>query len=224
MMVFPIGYRSCAKTVTEDWLDRWKNGRTGWHEANGNAGLKCHWPPNDCGNRVLVPLCGKTSDLLWLAERGHEVVGVELAEIAIREFFSDNNLAFQISHGDHLDRYRADDLPISIYCGDYFHFDSAPFDALYDRGALVALPPSMRPKYVAQTKQLLRRDAFRLIITLEYDQSIVQGPPFAVLPAEIVTYWDDLQRVDETDDIDTCPPKFRAAGLTAIQEVVWLSS
>lgn len=210
--------------MAEDWLDRWENGRTGWHENDGNAGLKLHWPAGVSGSRVLVPLCGKSPDLLWLVDRGHEVVGVELAEIAVREFFSDHDLTFQVLKGEHLDCYTADDLPISIYCGDYFRFDSPPFDALYDRGALVALPESLRPEYVERTRQLLRPGAVRLIITLEYDQSVVQGPPYSVLPAEIGAYWNDLSRVAEIDDIKTCPPKFRQAGLTEIQEVVWLAS
>ena len=210
--------------MAEDWIDRWENGRTGWHENDGNAGLKSHWPADVDAPRILVPMCGKSPDLLWLVDRGHEVVGVELAEIAVREFFSDHDLTFQILKGEHLDCYSADDLPISIYCGDYFRFDSRPFDALYDRGALVALPESLRPKYVEQTRQLLRPGAVRLIITLEYDQSVVQGPPYSVLPAEIGTYWNDLSRVAEIDDMKTCPPKFRQAGLKEIQEVVWLAS
>ncbi len=209
--------------MTEDWLDRWAKGKTGWHEEDGNAGLKAHWPAGLEGSRVLVPLCGKSADLLWLAQRGHEVVGVELAEKAIRGFFSDHNLDYRVEVGEHFDRYSADDVPITLYQGDYFHFDAQPFGALYDRGALVALPESLRLQYVERTKHLLQPDAVRLIITLEYDQSVVQGPPFSVLPTEMHSYWDDLLRVSEIDDIESCPPKFRAAGLRSFQEIVWLA-
>jgi len=209
--------------VTEDWLDRWASGRTGWHEVDGNAGLKSNWPVGKNISRVLVPLCGKSSDLIWLARQGYEVVGVELAEKAIHEFFVDHDLVYRATSGPYLDRYSADDLPITIYCGDYFKFDAPVFDALYDRGALVAVPDWLRRAYIEHTKKLLCPGALRMVITLEYDQSIVQGPPFSVLPGEIVGYWDDLARVDETDDLETCPPKFRAAGLKEIQEVVWLA-
>lgn len=210
--------------MTAEWLDRWATGRVGWHEEDGNAGLQSHWPGNTDAKRVLVPLCGKSHDLIWLARRGHEVVGVELAERAIHEFFADNDLAYRVESGELLDCYTTDDLPVSIYCGDYFSFDAAPFDALYDRGALVALPESLRPGYVEHTKRLLRPDAIRLLVTLEYDQSVVQGPPFSLLPSEIGAYWDDLVRVEEVDDLETCPPKFRAAGLTEIKEVIWLAA
>jgi len=169
-----------------------------------------------------VPLCGKTPDLLWLVEQGCDVAGVELSDIAARQFFADNELDYRVDRGGPLDRYVAGNLPLAIYCGDYFEFDAEPFDALYDRGALVAIPGDMRERYVEHTKRLLRSDAARMIITLEYDQSIVQGPPFSAPPDEILDYWHDLKRVAETADIENCPPKFRTAGLREIQEVVWL--
>ena len=209
--------------MNEDWLGRWAEGRTGWHEPAGNEGLKSYWPDLDGSRRVLVPLCGKAPDLLWLAERGHEVVGVELSEIAVRGFFEDNGLAYECESHGRLDRYAAKDRTLTLYRGDYFDFESQPFDALYDRGALVALPDELRPRYVEHTKKLLNSDAPRLVITLEYDQDVVKGPPFSVTPDELSGYWDDMFRVGEKDDIDNCPPKFRQAGLREISEVVWLS-
>lgn len=152
------------------------------------------------------------------------MVGVELSEIAIREFFAEQALEFEIERSGHLDCYSAKGLPITIYCGDYFTFESAPFDGLYDRGALVAVDPVIRQKYVDFTRALLKPDACSLIVTLEYDQGIVQGPPFSVQAEELSTYWSDLERVSEQDDIDNCPPKFLAAGLTNIKEVVWRSA
>jgi len=207
----------------EDWLGRWDQGRTGWHEPAGNEGLKSYWPDDATPGSVLVPLCGKTPDLLWLARRGHEVVGVELSRVAVAGFFDDHDLQFECESVGPLSRYTATDYPLTVYCGDYFEFHTGNFDALYDRGALVALPASQRPRYVEHTRQLLNPDAKRLVITLEYDQQIVNGPPFAVAADEMTSYWDDLVRVGEMDDIGNCPPKFRAAGLVEISEVFWLS-
>jgi thiopurine S-methyltransferase len=206
---------------TEDWHDRWANGRTGWHEPDGNAGLKKHW----CwkSGSVLVPFCGKSPDLAWLARRGHDVVGVELSEIAVRHFFAEQGLEFDTDQEGSLTRFSAIQLPISIYCGDYFSFELSSFDALYDRGALVAVDPLIRQKYAAHTRRLLKSAARQLIVTLEYDQEVVQGPPFAVTADEMSALWNDLERVAEQDDIDNCPPKFLDAGLTDIKEVVWRS-
>lgn len=211
------------KGTSEDWLGRWVEGRTGWHEPAGNAGLRKFWAELAEPGRVLVPFCGKSPDLLWLAQRGHEVVGVELSEIAVVGFFEDHDLEYEFETVGPLGRYQAKERGVTLYCGNYFDFRSEPFDALYDRAALVALPAEQRPRYVEHTNRLLRPDAARLIITLEYDQSIVNGPPFSVSAKEIGGYWDDMVRVDEQDDIDNCPPSFRKAGLKAILEVFWLS-
>lgn len=208
----------------EDWLGRWDQGRTGWHEAAGNAGLKSHWPDTAKPGRVLVPLCGKTPDLLWLARRGHAVVGVELSEVAVQGFFDDHDLRFERAAAGPLSRYSAKDYSLELYCGDYFDFRLECFDALYDRGALVALPPNLRRHYVQHTRRLLKPDALRFVITLEYDQRVVNGPPFSVSADELAGYWDDLKRVGERNDIDNCPPKFRKAGLSEIKEVFWLAA
>ncbi len=207
----------------EDWRARWAEGRTGWHEPGGNAGLQAAWPALKDNVKVLVPLGGKAPDRLWRAERGHDVTGVELSEIAIREFFADNSIEFDLLKGGPLDRYSALDIPLMLYCGDYFAFCESGYDALYDRGALIALPHGLRERYVTHTKGLLRTGASKLIITLEYDQSVVNGPPFSVTAGEISGYWDDLNCVSNKNDIDNCPPKFRAAGLTDVKEVVWAS-
>lgn len=208
--------------MTEDWLDRWRKGRTGWHEAGGNAGLRTHWRFD--ARRVLVPLCGKSPDLAWLARRGHEVTGVELSPIAAGDFFAEQQLAFSRCREGRFEVLRSADLPLAIVVGDYFDFDGGPFDALYDRGALVAVDPGQRARYVRHTRRLLTDDANVLVITLEYDQQVAQGPPFAVAPGEVGEYFGSLQRVADKDDIDNCPPKFREAGLTEIREVVWRSS
>ena len=210
-----------GRDMTQDWLDRWDKGRTGWHETNGNAGLKAHWI--GAAGRVLVPLCGKSPDLAWLADRGHQVVGVELAEKAIVDFFEEQHLAFDRADAGPMTRFEAKDADITIFCGDYFQLTDQSFDALYDRGALVAVDPSIRSRYVEHTKSLLAENSMRLIVTLEYDQAVTPGPPFSVQAAEMIDFWPDLVRIAEHDDIDNCPPKFIAAGLQAISEVVWRS-
>ena len=131
--------------MSEDWLGRWDQGRIGWHEAAGNEGLKSFWPDTAKPGSVLVPLCGKTPDLLWLAQRGHDVVGVELSEIAVESFFDDHGLEFVREAGGPLIRYTAKNHSLTLFCGDYFDFQSEQFDALYDRGALVALSGGVRP-------------------------------------------------------------------------------
>jgi thiopurine S-methyltransferase len=209
--------------VTEPWLQRWAEGQIGWHEPDGNSKLRRYWPDLADGSRVLVPFCGKTPDLLWLANRGLDIIGIELSQIAVESFFSEHGLGVEVRDEGKFKCYSAKNETIAIHCGDYFDFESEPFNALFDRGALVAQPAEARQRYVEHTKSLLRQDAYRLIITLEYEQAAASGPPFSVMPDEIISYWSDLQVLGQNNDIDNCPPKFREAGLTEVIEAAWSS-
>ena len=209
--------------MTEDWESRWKEGRIGWHEQAGNAGLRKYWPKSGENKRVLVPLCGKSPDLLWLAEQGHDVTGVELSEIAVRAFFDESGLSFDLKEAGELLYFKCSRPAITLVCGDYFQFSDELFDALYDRASLIAFPHSMRPRYVSHTKSLLKPDATQLLITLAYDQLKADGPPYSVQPDEVAEYWDNLQCVAEHNAIGSTPPKFREAGMTEVIESVWIS-
>jgi thiopurine S-methyltransferase len=209
--------------MAEDWESRWEAGRIGWHQADGNISLREHWPTPGNGERVLVPLCGKSPDVVWLAQQGYDVTGIELSEIAVRALFEEANLKFDSSEEGGLLKFVCEDPAITIFCGDYFEFSSKPFDALYDRASLIALPPTIRPDYIRHTKTLLADNAKQLLITLEYDQSKVNGPPFSVLAEEVSGYWGTLRRVSENNVINNTPPKFKESGLAEVIEVIWLN-
>ena len=205
------------------WLSRWESGHTGWHEADGNASLRKFWPHLASGSRVLVPLCGKSPDLLWLAGQGCDVTGVELSEIAARAFFDEAGLRFEVEEINGFSWFRCTQENITIVSGNYFEFSAPRFDALYDRASLVALPPKLRPVYIEHTKTLLNQDAAQLLVTLEYDQSRAEGPPFSVEADEVKSYWSRLHCVDAREDIDNSPPKFREAGITTLVEATWVA-
>jgi len=206
--------------MNEEWLERWHEGRIGWHQEDGNASLKRYWRAS--GRRVLVPMCGKTPDLVWLAEQDNEVVGVELSRIAVEAFFDEQGLSCDIEDGD-IPVYRARELPIAIHCGDLFGLHGLDCDAHYDRGALVATAPQRRPAYARHLTEQLQPMAEQLIIVLEYDEAVAKGPPYSVPADEILGYWPDLVCVDSYDDIDDGPPKFIEAGLDELIEMVWRS-
>ena len=206
--------------MNEDWLERWKIGRTGWHEPQGNRNLREHWTLSD--RRVLVPMCGKSPDLLWIEAQGNEVVGVELSDIAVRGFFEENELDCEAVAGA-LPGYRALERNITLYCGDFFDFTAEPFDAHYDRGALVALTADLRTRYARHTMSLLADEAHQFVITVEYDQAVCDGPPFSVGPEEVLSHWPGLRRHASVEDIDNAPPKFLDQGLQSMHEVIWVS-
>jgi thiopurine S-methyltransferase len=207
--------------VSEFWLDRWQEGRIGWHQPERNASLKKFW--RSSGRRVLVPLCGKSPDIKWLADHGNEVIGVEISRLAIEAFFAENDIGYVIREGE-LCCYEASDASIKIFHGNYLDLNSIECDAHYDRGALIALPEDQRSHYAAHTTSLLTKDAEQLVVTLEYEQALVDGPPFSVLADEVLSYWPHLECVDEYDDIVNASPKFPEAGLTELIERVWRSA
>jgi thiopurine S-methyltransferase len=207
--------------MAEAWLERWREGRIGWHEDAGNASLKKHWRAS--GRTVLVPLCGKSVDLVWLAAQGNRVIGVELSQLAVEAFFVEQQLDFTVSGGP-LQRFEALGVDITIYCGDFMQLADVRCDAHYDRGALVALSANLRPGYAAHVRSLLTADAEQLVITLGYDQSVAKGPPFCISDDEVLGYWPGLERVDRYDDTANAPPKFLEAGLTEVMETVWRSA
>jgi thiopurine S-methyltransferase len=184
----------------EAWLARWREGRIGFHEGRPNAFLERHIARLGGRKRVLVPLCGKTEDLAFLAAAGHTVIGVEIAEQAIREFFAEHELTPAISQRGSFVGYSAG--PFTLLCGDIFELTPeiiGPVDALYDRAALIALPAESRQAYARHLRSVLPQGALGLVITLEYDQALMEGPPFAVLEAEVCSLYAGsvIERIDE---------------------------
>lgn len=169
------------------WHSRWKANQIGFHEAEANARLVAHFDALALtpGGRMFVPLCGKTRDIAWFLSKGHAVVGVELSALAISQLFEDLGAAPAITDAGPMRRYRAANL--DIYVGDLFDLTqdmTGPVDAVYDRGALVALPAAMRSRYAAHVTHITQA-APQLVICLEYDQTLMDGPPFSIDPEEL---------------------------------------
>jgi thiopurine S-methyltransferase len=164
------------------WQDRWATGQIGFHEGTPNAFLTHFWPGLDAGTRVLVPLCGKSADLAWLAARGHDVTGVELSEVAARAFFEERSLEPSLHRVGPFLRLGLPGLAILV--GDIFDLRAAElpaWDAWYDRAALIALPAEQRPSYAA----LVRASAPGGGLLVSLTRRDGAGPPFSVEDAEV---------------------------------------
>jgi thiopurine S-methyltransferase len=205
----------------EYWINRWDRNQTGFHLHGVNPLLMQYWPW--IRGRVLVPLCGKTEDLCWLAERRHEVVGVEVSLTAAKAFAEEQGIVFTETHEPPFTVLRGN--WITYYVGDFFDFTpdiTGLFDAFYDRAALIALPPEMRPAYVHQLTSLMAEGAQGLLIGLEYDPSQMHGPPFSVPEAEVRSLFASLrcEKLLEYDCLEQ-EPKFKERGLTWLKETVY---
>lgn len=175
------------------WIDAWENGRTGFHKQNYHDKLLEFFPTLHAheGESVLVPLCGKTKDMLWLGKTGLNVTGIELYQEAVEAFFHDNNLA-PVSFHQTKDFKEYSHENIQIKCGNLFQFTGEKiFDYIYDRAALVALPRDMRVDYAKVMKRVLKDNGKYLLIVYEYDETQMSGPPFSVTHKEILELYGD---------------------------------
>jgi thiopurine S-methyltransferase len=204
------------------WEDRWAAGQIGFHQGHPHPLLTEHVDRLDGRKRVLVPLCGKATDMRYLADRGHEVVGIELVRAAIEAFFEEQQIvATAVRTGPYEGLTGGG---ITLYAGDFFLSSKealGSFDALYDRAALVALEPSMRDAYVAHCFSLLDSKARILLITVDFDQSRLEGPPFPADDAAVRALYAKHTVELLKDVIDTPGPRFEAAGINDAHERIY---
>ncbi|GGK06984.1 thiopurine S-methyltransferase [Luteimonas terricola] len=208
------------------WHERWRDGRIGFHQPVVTPQLERHWDTLalPAGSTVFVPLCGKSLDMPWLATRGHRVLGVELSETAVRGFFEEQGLVpaqRETGYGVH---HAAG--PFEIIVGDAFALDHAVLAGcagVFDRAALIALPPNLRRRYVETTWASLPDDCRGLLVTLEYPQAEMAGPPFSVEAAEVqalfAAAWSPT--LVERSDILAQEPRFAAAGVGSLATAAW---
>lgn len=169
------------------WHDKWEKGEIGFHQSEIHPMLVKFADQVGLAEpcRVFVPLCGKSNDMTFMLERGCEVVGIELSQLAVTQYFESLGVEPEIEECGKLTRYSAPD--ITIYCGDIFALTPEQLgtvDVVYDRAALVALPQDMRQQY-CQRICTLTAGARQMLITFDYDQSAIAGPPFSIPSAEI---------------------------------------
>lgn len=208
------------------WHSRWHEGRIGFHQDRPTPLLVEHWSSLGVapGRRVFVPLCGKSLDMAWLASQGLQVLGVELSPLAVEQFFAEHGLVPEIVVGDAGRRYRAGG--IEIVCGDAFALGAdllRSCDAVFDRAALIALPPDLRRRYAGELYTRLPPGCRGLLITLEYPQHEKSGPPFAVHEDEVRHLYGETFDVAlvERRDILASQPAFRDEGVSALTTAVY---
>ena len=201
------------------WHNRWRDGQIGFHEAAANQYLVAQWAGLELAKnaRILVPLCGKSVDLLYLQALGHEVVGVELSPMACEAFFVENELRCDREvRGAYMAFVGTGAATgITILCGDFFLLDpetAGVFDGVYDRAAIVALPTKMREDHVATVAKLVRPGGRGLLTTLSYPETEHAGPPFSVPPEEVKSRLNARFRIEPLATVEV-PPRWEVSWL-----------
>lgn len=207
-----------------DWLNRWNNNTIGFHLDEVNPNLLEFWSVLSAqpGDNVFVPLCGKSIDMLWLQQQNLQVSGAELSPVAVEAFFTENQIpAEKEQHGLH-ERWYTEQL--QIFLGDFFALPPGFIDAryIYDRAALIALPPELQTQYVKQLINIAPNVEEILLSTLSYDISKLQGPPFSVAKEQVQELFEPYFHVELLAEKEDQPSeRFRKRGLETMTDYVF---
>ncbi len=214
---------------SEFWHKRWRDNAIPFHRERVNYYLEKYFHLLEVGDgdEVLVPLCGKSVDMSWLRRHGCTVTGVELSDIAVRDFFAEQGIdaaqrrdgAFDVLEGD----------GITLMCGDFFALEAARaanVAAVYDRAALIALPGEMRARYVEHLHGITGPNVPTLLLTFEYPPEEIDGPPFSVGEAEVRALYQGKRKVTHLETQDRMGDEGRLVerGVTELREHAFLLS
>lgn len=211
----------------EFWLERWQRQEIGFHQDEINPYLRRYWTELKLARdaTIFVPLCGKSRDMLWLHEQGHAVLGVELSPLAVHAFFEENGVVPTHSTVGNFDCCDAEGF--RILCGDFFDLQRGQLGgivAVYDRASLVALPPEMRARYASHLVGILEPGTKILLVTFDYPQSEMTGPPFAVTQEEVESLYRGRAEVRllSRNDVLTQNARFAERGVSRMHENIFL--
>ncbi|WP_083232684.1 thiopurine S-methyltransferase [Endozoicomonas atrinae] len=222
-----VSYHDNGISIAMDdinWRSHWENNNIGFHLDQTNPMLVKHWPkiravPKDM---VFVPLCGKSLDMIELHRQGHFVLGSELSEIAVEAFFTEQNLNHSKHEAGEHEYWSSERM--AIIQGDFFTLaeESIPARFVYDRAALVALPPDMQEAYVEHLLRIAPDIEQILLVTVEYDDVAAAAPPFSIPPDRVKALYGEYFEIDLIETRDTKPsPRKQAQGLKVITEHVF---
>ena len=208
----------------EFWHNRWRQGQIGFHQSAVDRQLQRYWPDLGLagGSRVFVPLCGKSLDLLWLREQHHSVVGVELSAVALESFCLQHGIPARRRLLENFDLYEAADL--QLYRGDFFALSAqllGSVSAVFDRAALISWTPDLRAAYVSHITELTSPGTQTLLITVEYPQAEMTGPPFSVGADDVDRLYGPHHTIQilSKQDILANEARLRSRGITQLHEV-----
>lgn len=209
------------------WHQRWQAGEIGFHKHDYNVHMTqfIDLLGIEQGDHILVPLCGKSLDMIWLRDHNFHVTGIEISPIAVADFFAENSIQHDIIDHPWGKAYKSEG--ITILCADFFDISPAdlpPVDGVYDRASLIALPETMRPQYSRHLADLIPDTTRSLLITLDYPQDEMNGPPFSVSEQELARLFSTQFIIEPiySEDCLVNEPRFREKGLSRLDERIFL--
>jgi thiopurine S-methyltransferase len=212
-----IGTGNDPSDRLESWNKRWSTGKIAFHKTEVHASLQKYCDEYlldgiiGGGGRILVPLCGKTVDMAFLARKRpvSEVVGIEGIPKAIEDFVQEQP-EFEIKEVDAINGFsKWKGESITLLLGDFFNVSveitGGTFDGVWDRGSLVAINPALREQYFDKIGELLSKPNGKYLIATvaRPNNDTTTGPPFSIDETEICRLLGDRPWVDSIQLLDT---------------------
>ena len=212
------------------WLERWNNGEIGFHKEHINPYLGYYYGQQGPAQekrkdlKVFVPLCGKSRDMWWLSQSGYDTVGVECSEIAVEDFFKEQQLEYDKTETERHVSYSGEQLEILL--GDFFSLEKGDLGRItdiYDRASLIALPVDLRRDYVKKITELQDTRTRTLLITLTYPEGKMEGPPFSVSEDEVNELYSENYEITKlaAKNIIEDEQRFKERGLNELVETAY---
>ncbi|CAF0766556.1 unnamed protein product [Didymodactylos carnosus] len=172
------------------WNKKWVDEQIAFHRSDIHELLKSNMDivcSKENKMKFLFPLCGKTLDMKHMLDKGHEVFGIEGSKVGIEAFLSEHNLTYSITDDGNYKVYRANELPITFYHGDFFLFDRLlpEIDVIWDRGGLVAVNIADREKYRDVLIRLMTPTTKLFVVAMFYDDEEIVGPPMCLTDEQV---------------------------------------
>ncbi|XP_027727867.1 thiopurine S-methyltransferase [Vombatus ursinus] len=226
-----LGEQQDNTLTLEYWHKKWEMHDIGFHQEHGNKLLRKHMNTflnGRSGLRVFFPLCGKAVEMKWFADLGHSVVGVEISELGIREFFTEHNLSYSeesVAEISGAKVFKSSSGNITLYCCSIFDLPRAnvgKFDRIWDRGALVAINSGDRECYAKLMLSLLEKDFHYLLVTFSFDPTKFSGPPFYVPDSEVKSLFGSTCNIQCLEKADALKERHKKWGIDYFIEILYL--
>lgn len=218
---------STRKEQANFWNQKWQANDIAFNQEQPNEFLQRFLSTLNLklGDRIFVPLCGKSIDMFWLLQQGYKITGVELSSLACKAFYEEHNIPYHDKTVDSFTLFCNEQ--INLLAGNFFDLEASLLDntqATFDRAALIALPSELRKQYAAKLISLLKPNTTMLLISTTYNQEEMAGPPFSVNEQEIMQLYANYFHIEKLLDrmAASVPPHLQAKGLTAASEQVYL--
>lgn len=175
------------------WESRYRDHVTPWDAGKVPEALREYPSKMPKGGRVLIPGCGSAYEAGFLAGNGFDVLAIDFSPAAVDA--AKKNLS------------RFGDI---VRLADFFVFDfGKPYDVIYERAFLCALPPRMWPQYAPRTAQLLRPGGE--LAGFFFFKATQTGPPFGTTPEALHALLDPCFDLVEDKAVTDSIPVFQGA-------------